>query len=153
MCIKNLILIILLILPFGSKSQIRIDEAGDWKPRVDSAIELIRNHSPEKYQILINNCNYIEFIMSDHSSVKYPNTIAISTNDMKLNSLNNIASILVHESYHLYLFNNHIYLSDFEEERVCYKWEYDFLCSLPEVEDWLIKHVIKQTIKYTTLEK
>jgi hypothetical protein len=58
-----------------------------------------------KYEVLIKNCNQVEFIIGDYSTTKPPSVIAITTKDMNRGSINNIAAILVHESYHLKLWN------------------------------------------------
>ena len=149
MCIKNALITILLI-PTVTFAQIKVDDVGDgWKPKVDSAISLIQQRDPEKYEVLIKNCNKVEFIIGDFSTTKPPNVIAITTRDMKIGSINNIAAILVHESYHLKLWNEGIKIDPKKEEKEAYSWEYDFLCKLPNVEDWLFLNAIKQIIKYS----
>ena len=63
MYFKNAITCILFAVPSLVFSQIKIDDVGDgWKSKVDSAIVLIKNTDPEKYQVLINNCERVEFI-------------------------------------------------------------------------------------------
>lgn len=148
MYIKNSIISLLLI-PFLSFSQIKISDTSDWKPKIEKAIELIKETDPNKYSLLIENCSNIEFIMGDHSTTKPPKTIVINTKDMELNSINNIASVLVHESYHLYLYSKYERLDVNEEELICYKYEYDFLCRLKSVEGWLFKNVIDMIIFYS----
>jgi len=148
MCIKNALILLLVLFPLFSFSQIKIPNVGDeWKPEVDSAISLIKKIDTSSYRILIENCNEIEFIVSNTSSTKPPHTIAINTGDLKIKSINNIACVLVHESYHLYIFNNRIFLTPNEEELVCYNREYRFLCKLSGIEDWLFNHVITQILK------
>jgi hypothetical protein len=149
MCIKNA-LITLLLIPTFAFAQIKVDDVGDgWKPKVDSAISLIQQRDPEKYEVLIKNCNKVEFIIGDFSTTKPPNVIAITTKDMKIGSINNIAAILVHESYHLKLWNEGIKIDPKKEEKEAYHWEYDFLCKLSNVEDWLFLNAINQIIKYS----
>jgi hypothetical protein len=141
-------LIILFFIPLFSFSQIKIADVGDgWKSEVDSAIKLIKKVDTANYRILMDNCKDIEFIISNVSSTKPPHTIAINTADLKIRSINNIASVLVHESYHLYIYNNRIFLTPNEEELVCYNREYQFLCRLSGIEDWLFTHVLNQIIK------
>lgn len=149
MCIKNA-LITLLLIPTVAFGQIKVDDVGDgWKPKVDSAISLIQQRDPEKYEVLIKNCNRVEFIIGDFSTTKPPNIIAITTKDMRIGSINNIAAILVHESYHLKLWNEGIKIDPKKEEKEAYSWEYDFLCKLSNVEDWLFLNAINQIIKYS----
>ena len=147
MRIKNSI-IFTLLLPIISFSQIRISDIGDWKPRIQEAIELIKVTDPAKYDLLIDNCDNIEFIIGDFSTTKPPKTIVINTRDMRLNSINDIAAALVHESYHLYLYSKCEELTERAEELICYQYEYTFLCKLPSVEGWLFKNVIDMMIFY-----
>ena len=128
---------------------IYVPDVGDgWKNKVDSAITLIKTFDREKYEMLRKYCDTVEFIVSDHSSVKYESTIALSVEDVKLGSVNNIASALVHESRHLYFHRKRIVMDPRSEEIECYSYEYDFLCSLPEVEDILFLHTVRQIIHY-----
>lgn len=148
MCIKNALAALLIFLPLFSFSQIKVSDVGDgWKAEVDSAINLIKRVDSTNYKILIGNCKEIEFIVGSISSTKPPYTIAINTGDLKRQSVNNIASLLVHESYHLYIYNNNIILTPNAEELVCYTREYEFLCRLSGIESWLLSHVINQIVK------
>ena len=148
MCIRNSIILIFL-LPIFSFSQIKIADISNWKPKVEEAIELIRVTDPAKYDLLIQNCNNIEFLMSDFSTTRPPKTIVVNTRDMALNSVNDIAAVLVHESYHLYIYSKGENMTEKEEELLCYKYEYDFLCKLKSVEGWLFKNVIDMIIFYS----
>jgi hypothetical protein len=148
MRIKNSI-IFALLLPIVTFSQIRISDIGDWKPKIQEAIELIRVTDSAKYDLLINNCDNIEFIIGDHSTTRPPKTIVINTKDMNLDSINNIASVLVHESYHLYLYSKCEELTERAEELICYQYEYAFLCKLKSVEGWLFKNSIDMMIFYS----
>lgn len=142
--------LILFLLPAFLFSQIKIIDVGDkWKSRVEEAIELIKNTDTVKYEVLINNCKTVDFLIGDYSTTVPPGTIVINTKDFKLDSVNNIASILVHESYHLYLYNKGIKIPESQEEVICYKYEYDFLCKLHTVEGWLIKNAIDKIILYS----
>jgi hypothetical protein len=79
--------------------------------------------------------------------------IAITAQDMKIGSINNIAAILVHESYHLELSARKEILDNNTEEYLCYQKEYDFLCKLPYVEDWLFKNSINKLLYYQSKSK
>lgn len=141
-------LIALLFFPIFGFSQISIDEVGDgWKTRVERAVVLIKDTDSVSYQILLDNCTRIEFIIGDRSTNLPPNTIVINTKDVTGISLNNLAAVLVHESYHLYLANAKIKLSPREEELACYLHEYTFLCKLTNVEDWLFLNAVNQIIQ------
>ena len=149
MYIKNALIFILFIFPNTGFSQIKIDDVGDgWKFKVDSALSLIQKTDPENYTIIITYCKSVEFIISDRSTTKLPSTIAISTGDMKIGSINNIAAILIHESWHLKINKEKIKMEDDLEELMCYTKEYGFICKLPSVEDWLFKNTINQIIYY-----
>jgi len=143
-------LIIFILSIFHLRAQIKIPDVGDgWKYSVDSAIRLIKDTDTLSYRILMENCKEIEFIVSDHSSTKLPHTIAINVSDMKIGSINNIACVLVHESYHLYLSNNMYYIKDpNKEEYMCYLREYNFICKLPYVEDWLFMSTVNKLLYY-----
>jgi hypothetical protein len=146
---KNALIFVLLLISNITFGQIKIDDVGDgWKSKVDSAISLIKLKDSASYQMLIENCKDVEFIISDRSSTKPPYTIAITTKDMGLNSINNIAAILVHESYHLYIWNKKIKLTPKREEWEAYTHEYVFLCKLDNVEDWLFLNAVNQIIKH-----
>jgi hypothetical protein len=148
MCIKNALTLLLLIVPLFSFSQIKVSDVGDWKPKVDSALMLIKSLDSNKYNIVTENCKTIDYIIGDFSTTQPPNTIVISVKDLKLNSIKNIACVIVHESYHLHLFNNNIKLTPRREELMCYRWEYEFICNMPAVEDWIFRNAIKEIIYY-----
>lgn len=154
MRITNALITFLFLIPTLAFSQITIDDVGDgWKSKVDSAISLIQKTDTISYQILMENCKTVEFIIGKFSTTKPPFTIAITTKDMNLNSINNIAAVLVHESYHLFIYNNHIQYNERDEEVACYVREYEFLCKLPDVEDWLFLNAMNNIILYKTPKK
>ena len=148
MYLKNALIGILLLISNLAYSQIKIDDVGDgWKSKVDSAILLIQEKDPKAYKLLADHCKDVEFIIGDHSTTKLPSTIAITVKDMNIKSINNIAAILVHESYHLYIWRAKIKLTEKQEEREAYLYEYEFLCKLSNVEDWLFLNAVNQIIK------
>jgi hypothetical protein len=148
MYFKNALIVLLLTIPVFGFSQIAIDDVGDgWKARVEKAISLVKDTDSVSYQTLITNCKRIEFIMGDRSTNLPPNTIVINTKDVTSPSINNLAAVLVHESYHLYLWNTSIKFTAREEELMCYLHEYNFLCKLTDVEDWLFLNAVNQIIQ------
>lgn len=148
MYLKNALIGILLLISNLAYSQIKIDDVGDgWKSKVDSAILLIQEKDPKAYKLLTDHCKDVEFIIGDHSTTKLPSTIAITVKDMSMNSINNIAAILVHESYHLYIWKAKIKLTEKREEHDAYMYEYEFLCKLNNVEEWLFLNAVNQIIK------
>ena len=149
MCYQNALILAFLLITNTVFGQIKIADVGDgWKSKVDSAISLIKEKDSAAYQMLVENCREVEFIMGDRSSTKPPHVIAITVKDMNLNSINNIAAVLVHESYHLYIWNNKIKLTPKREEYEAYTHEYVFLCRLENVEDWLFLNAVNQIIKH-----
>jgi hypothetical protein len=147
MCIKNALITISLLLTTTVFSQIQIDDVGDgWKLKVDSALTLIKKTSPGHYKEISEYCNHITYWMGSFSTTQDSSTVVISVKDMKIGSVNNIACIIVHESHHLLLRKKHIKLEPKKEELECYEYEYGFLQMVPNVEDWLTIHVIKNII-------
>jgi hypothetical protein len=147
MCIKNALITIGLLLTTTLFSQIQIDDVGDgWKLKVDSALTLIKKTSPGHYKEISEYCNHITYWMGSFSTTQDSSVVVISVKDMKIGSVNNIACIIVHESHHLLLRKKHIKLEPKKEELECYQYEYGFLQMVPNVEDWLTIHVIKNII-------
>ena len=140
------VLIFLTSLPlFG---QIKVDKAGDgWDLKVDSALTLIKQTDSAKYALLDSVCSNVSFWLSDFSSCDLEEEggrIYISVRDVKLNSINNLAAVLVHESFHLYIWKRKFILSPKEEENYCYRYELELVNKLPNLEPWLKSHVIEQ---------
>jgi hypothetical protein len=143
MCIKNALISILLIFTLPIYSQIKIDDVGDgWKGKVESALDLIEKTDQRAYNDVIKYCNHISFWTGNHSTTQYPNSIIISTKDIRINSINNLACLIVHESQHLKINAKSIVLTEDEEELYCYRYEYEFVKKIIDIEDWLIQHII-----------
>ena len=145
---KSLVLI-LLTLPNFLFSQIKIDKAGDgWDQKIDSALQLIKRTDLEKYQLLDSVCGKIEFWSSGFSSNegKYgeKGIILVAVKDVKLNSINNLAVVLVHESLHLHVLQKGYIIIPEQEEAWCYRYELDFINKLHNPEPWLKQHAITQ---------
>ena len=145
---KSLILI-LLTLPSLLFSQIKIDKAGDgWDSKIDSALQLIKRTDIEKYQLLDSVCGKIEFWSSGFSSNegKYgeKGIILVAVKDVQLNSINNLAVVLVHESLHLHVLQKGYIIIPEQEEAWCYRYELDFIDKLHNPEPWLKQHAITQ---------
>ena len=143
------LLLILLTLPSLLFSQIIIDKAGDgWDSKIDSALQLIKKTDIEKYQLLDSVCGKVEFWSSGFSSNegKYgeKGIILVAVKDVKLNSINNLAVVLVHESLHLHVLQKGYIIIPEQEEAWCYRYELDFINKLPNPESWLKQHAITQ---------
>lgn len=146
---------ILALLPICSQGQIKIDKAGDgWDLKVDSAIQLIKETDYEKAIVLDSVCSKVEFwqgsFSTNEGSHGNKGTILVSVKDVKLNSINNLAAVLVHESLHLLFLKKGIVLSPGREEMYCYRYELEFILKLKDPEPWLIQHAnyyMNQTAK------
>ena len=145
------LLLILLTLPSLLFSQIIIDKAGDgWDSKIDSALQLIKKTDIKKYQLLDSVCGKVEFWSSGFSSNegKYgeKGIILVAVKDVKLNSINNLAVVLVHESLHLHVLQKGYIIIPEQEEAWCYRYELDFISKLKNPEPWLKEHAITQLI-------
>ena len=144
-----LLSIILFLLPSISFSQIKVDKAGDgWQLKIDSALILIKKVDIEKYQLIDSVCEKVDFWISGFSSNEgsygKKGTILVSVKDVKLNSINNLAVVLVHESLHLHVLQKGYIIIPEQEEAWCYRYELDFISKLPNPEPWLKQHAITQ---------
>jgi len=119
-------------------SQIYIEDVGDnWKNKVEQSLQLIKTHDSSKYDSINKYCKHITFWNGDFSTTEDSVTIMISQKDMS-SSTNNIACVLVHESYHL---KSCKYGIDIDlEEYNAYKYEDDFLTNLGSYELFLKFH-------------
>jgi hypothetical protein len=149
----RLVCLFLIIYPLSLFSQIKIDKAGDgWDLKIDSALQLIKKTDIVKYNLIDSVCTSISFWVSEFSSCELTDStgvIYVSTKDVKLNSINNLAAVLVHESFHLYLQKKGTILTTNQEEYFCYYYELGLINKLSNVEDWLIQHTKQQIINYS----
>ena len=136
--------------PFILSAQIKIDDVGDgWKNKVEQAIEVVKQYDPEKYTLLMENCDHISYSLLPFSTTENGTTILIAQKEIIAGNINDLAATLVHESLHLYFWKNHIILPENEEEILCYTYELELLFKIPDVEPWLIGHAKKQIEFYT----
>ena len=139
---KIFIIVIFYYIPSLLFSQIKIDDVGDnWKEKITTSLHLIEKIDKEKYDTLMKYCNHITFWSGSFSSTEDSNTIMISQKDMNLNSTNNIACVLIHESFHLKYYDKK--LNSDEEEILAYKYELDFINKISNVEYWIPKNALK----------
>ena len=133
-------------LAFG---QIKIDKAGNgWDLKIDSALQLIKKVDIEKYQLIDSVCERVEFwssgFSSNEGSYGKKGTILVAVKDVQLNSINNLAVVLVHESLHLHVLQKGSIVAPEQEEAWCYRYELTFIDKLKNPEPWLKQHAIKQ---------
>ena len=146
---RVLILTSLLFITNLSFGQIKIDKAGDgWDRKIDSALQLIKEVDKEKYQLLDSVCERVEFWASGFSSNQggygSKGTILVAIKDVQLNSINNLAVVLVHESLHLHVLQKGYIIIPEQEEAWCYRYELTFIDKLDNPEPWLKQHAITQ---------
>ena len=138
--------LLLLLMPFTSSGQIRIDKAGDgWDLKIDSALTVIKQTDSQKFQLLDSVCQEVSFWISDFSSnelVENKGRIYVSVKDVKL-GINNLACVLVHESLHLYFLRKGVQMTPAEEENYCYRYELEFIQKLTNPEPWLKANILK----------
>lgn len=148
MYIKNALISLFLVISSSIFAQVQIDDVGDgWMLKVDSALQLIKKVDQNNYNDVIKHCNHVSYWMGGFSTTQDTSMILISTKDIKISSINNIACILVHESKHLEIMKKGLKYTNKEEEYICYKHEYEFVQKIPNAESWLIIHIIKNIIK------
>ena len=148
---KGLLVSLFLFLSIPCFSQIKIMKAGDgWDLRVDSALALIAKTDVNTYIRVIDVVEIIDFWISPYSSNNVSqdgNIIYISTGDVKMNSIANLACVLVHESLHLNYLLHPIQQTADEEELKCYIYELSFINKLPTPEPWLQANAVEQIHK------
>jgi len=148
---KRLFISLLTILTISCQAQ-TIAKAGDgWDLKIDSAIQLIKATDSLKYVVFKDVCQRIDFWKSSFSSVSVIEgdyTILIADADIKLNSINNLAAVLVHESLHLMYIMEDARLTEKEEEYKCYLYELSFIKNLPTPEPWLTANVYEKIQLY-----
>jgi hypothetical protein len=129
-------------------SQIEIIDVGDgWKNKVQLAISLIKETDSTYYKHLMKNCNQIGF-WAEKYSTNEGKTIFISRYDMQIESIQNIACVLIHESMHIELGKLNLPITEFEEECLCYNYERQFLEKVKDPEPRLVQNVIERMKQY-----
>ena len=132
-------------------SQIVIDDAGDnWKPKIETAIQLIKTYDHDKYLKLTQVCNRISYWNGRYSTTEGIGTIIISSIEIRDTSIQNIAAVIIHESYHLMKINDKD-KNEYLEEYNAYIYELDFLSRLPNPNKNLLEHCIKIALHYLEL--
>lgn len=149
MYIKTLILS--LLISFSIYSQvptIKIDDVGDgWKHQVEQAINLIQQTDDLRYSLLLKNCIHITYGVNGHSTTT-DSTIVIDKSVFDLNSKNNLACTIVHESKHLEIKSWKTKMTEKKEEYFAYLTEYAFFSKLKDGEDWLREFLVNMMIEY-----
>lgn len=146
---KGLFLTCMLFITNLAFGQIKIDKAGNgWDLKIDSALQLIKKVDIEKYQLIDSVCDRVEFwssgFSSNEGSYGKKGTILVAVKDVQLNSINNLAVVMVHESLHLHVLQKGYIIAPEQEEAWCYRYELTFIDKLKNPEPWLKQHAITQ---------
>jgi len=121
--------------------QIKITDVGDgWKGKVEQALDTIKKYDTERYEMVIKTCKVVAFWNGGFATTESDTIITIPSKEISNGNVYNISAILVHESMHLYVRQLHFKIEPNKEEVLCYLYELDFLRSIPNVDDWLIKN-------------
>lgn len=140
--------LLLLVIPFKIFGQIQIDQVGDnWQPQVAQALELIKKTDSTTYNFVISHCKRISFWSGEFSTVEGNSTITIARGDMDLNSVENIACIIVHESKHLEIIQLKLEFPLQYEECICYLWEMNFIEKLQSEPEWIRENCLNMIMK------
>ncbi len=133
------------------KSQIGIMDDGEgWKHKVDSALSIIKTYDTTNYNNLLSVCHQISYCTDNFSTIEYPDNIILSTTDVRVGSVYDVASAIVHESRHLYIYQNNITLPYNKEEYLCYDYELRFLRKIPNVDNYLILNCKRMMSYFST---
>ena len=145
---KHLLFLTLLLFTTPIFSQIKVEDVGDgWKNKIELALELIKKTDSNYYSHVINNCKHIGF-WSGKYSTNEDSSIYMTKYDFEINSIQNLACIIVHESKHIELSKNKIVLSEKEEECICYTYEKEFLFKVEVPERRLLENVFYRIESY-----
>lgn len=141
-------LLLLLLIPFKIFGQIQIDQVGDkWQPQVVQALELIKKTDTTTYNSVLAHCKKISFWAGEFSTVEGNSTITIARGDMELNSIENIACIIVHESKHLEIIQLKLEFPLQYEECICYLCEMNFIEKLQGEPEWIRENCLNMIMK------
>lgn len=147
---KILSMLFLLFISSITYGQIRIDDVGDnWSRKVELSLLVIKKYDSEKYKLLNDICENITYSNAKFSSIEFSNTITLSQSELINYNQNNLAASIVHELRHLLFKKYPQEITYREEEVICYKYEYDFLTKIPNVEPWLLNHAKKMIEFYS----
>ena len=145
--IKYLVFILYFFCFYECFGQIEIDGGfSEWENLVKKSIELVKQTDSSYYQTLVKNCKRISFWNGLYSTTE-DKSIVISILDLKSESENNIACVLVHESKHLELVQTKS-LTQSEEECIAYRYELDFIRKLKNPEPYLNKNCLEYLKKF-----
>ena len=145
--IKHLVFILYFFCFHKCFGQIEIDGGfSEWENLIKKSIELVEQTDSSYHKTLVKNCKRISFWNGPYSTTE-DKSIVISILDLKSESTNNIACVLVHESKHLELIQTRS-LTQSEEECIAYRYELDFIIKLKNPEPYLNKNCLEYLNKF-----
>jgi hypothetical protein len=100
--------------------------------KVNSAISLVEKTDSAMYNILLDNCNKIDFWDSDSIASFSNGAILIPMKELERRSIEDLSAILIKESMRLFFLNSMVDMDDNLEDVVCYTYELDFRKKLKE---------------------
>jgi hypothetical protein len=149
---KKVLTLIVLLFSVTLFSQIKIDKVGDfWDIEISKSLNKIEKVDPGMYKYVNSNVDRISVWNESYNTfhiVDGKKVILISSKNFGRGSINNLASTIIHESYHI--------AHRFEENPVCseemhaYLFELEFLFKIKDVEPWLIEFVYSKAMEYRT---
>jgi hypothetical protein len=123
----------ILAISLNAGSQIVISGTnGKLGDKVNSAISLVEKTDSSMYNMLLDNCNKIDFWDSDSIASFSNGAILIPIKDLEQGSIEDISAILIKESMRLFFLNSMVDMDDNLEDVVCYTYELDFRRKLKE---------------------
>lgn len=140
-----------LLFSITAHGQIRVDQAGDdWKSLVDSALTKIKQSDISTWNFILEHVKHIGFWNGAFSTTEFNAqgtwSVVISASDIRLGSINNLASVITHESYHVYAATHNLQLTPCQEELAAYSFEQSFQRRLKNLESWISRSTTHQVI-------
>lgn len=146
----KLFLICLILFCCNLNAQIKIDKAGDfWDVEIQRSLDKIKIVDPFLYDFVETNVDRISVWNGSINTINVidgKRVILISSKNFGRGSINNLASTIIHESYHIAHItdNNNVC----NEEMQAYLFELSFLFKIKDVEPWLIEFVYDKAMEY-----
>jgi hypothetical protein len=152
----KLFLICLILFYCNLNAQIKIDKAGDfWDVEIQRSLDKIKIVDPFLYDFVETNVDRISVWNGSINTIHIVDgkrVIMISSRNFGRGSINNLASTIIHEAYHIAHASDNNNICD--EEMQAYLFELNFLFKIQDVEPWLIEFVYGKSMEYRVkLEK
>ena len=150
--IKCKLFLLIILFSFTVSAQIKVDRAGDfWDLEIKKSLTEIKNIDPFMYNYVETNVDRISVWNNNVNSFEVINgerIIFISSKNFGRGSINNLASTIIHEAYHIAHRDENNPVCD--EEVQAYLFELNFLFKVKDVEAWLVEFVYNKAMEYRT---